>query len=221
MKPYPKSSGVAAQLTFLFGSEVERQHMAEQQEKQSLEATLRHARGQVRARKRLAQKIVSAKTLDYDWQKLRHVLDLPLLGHIESDLDVQADPENDTAESDVIVSSTSPEVEHSPTWTDSDVAHLAEGMIHYSLSILKSRGNAEEKSETLMWIWANDIHSYRAVQVMSNTVYQPVLRKHVPFTFAFCCAMAGLCPDRMREGLQPLLLPVLQKLGLEHIIESR
>lgn len=169
----------------------------------------------------ISDRIKRNRTLPYDWQAydLDTLLDHPLLKHTPSDLDVQPEPFADKAPAQRNVVRAEKAVdplasEPKIVWTDDEVRMLTEGILNYSLGILKTRGNASEKAEALEWIWANDIHSYRPVLIGNQIVRKPVLSKFIPFTFAFCCVVNGMDPDVLRDMLRCELTPVLDKLGI-------
>lgn len=96
-------------------------------------------------------------------------------------------------------------------WTDAAVAQLHEGLLHHSLAILSGRGNALEKAETLKWLFAPDIYAWNVIKHPSGTEFRrPVWAIEIPFTYQRCCALIGLNPQRLTEGLRH----ILQKAGL-------
>lgn len=96
-------------------------------------------------------------------------------------------------------------------WSDAAVAQLHEGLLHHSLAILSGRGNALEKAETLKWLFAPDVYDWTVTKHPSGTEFRrPVWAIEIPFTFQRCCALVGLNPQRLTEGLRH----ILQKAGL-------
>lgn len=169
------------------------------------------------ARKRVARKVLAAKTLDIDWERHNHLLELPLLPYEESDLDVQPavvlEPPTRAryrAEEDEAV-----------VWEVDDrlISMLHDAVLEYSLNVLKTKGNVEEKIDVLRWIWSPDTYAWVSREVAGNITYNAVPRIKIPFTFQMCCAASGLDYERMREGLAIRLAPVLKALNLEAIIK--
>lgn len=166
------------------------------------------------ARKRVELKVIGYQTWEADWKQNKDLLDLPLFRHAPSDLDVQpAEGEDD--ENDVITGATS---ENPVIWTDEDVEKLHTAVLHSSLGVLKSKGNAEEKYEILRWIWAPAVFCW--VTKSAEGVHRriPIYRRQLPFTFETCCAFDGQRPDVLRDGLASILRPALRQMGMESLI---
>ncbi len=71
-------------------------------------------------------------------------------------------------------------------WTDMDVARLREGILIESLrSLGDGRQGEENRQETMSWIMSDDI---------------------APFSFVVCCRSEGLIPERVRGGVNAMLL---------------
>ena len=183
-----------------------------------------------KAVRRLQTKIKENQLLSYDEVVIQRLLEHPLIASLPTELDEIAEhktrkklhktrvrPQKPSTHRSTVCAT--PE-EQAIVWTDEEVYMLTEGILFYTLEILKSKGNVEEKIEALDWIWASDIDSYRRVRVNNQVVLEPVLSKFIPFTFAFCCVINGLNADTMREALRQPLAPVLRKLGLENYIAS-
>lgn len=91
-------------------------------------------------------------------------------------------------------------------WSDAAVAQLHEGLLHHSLAILASRGNALEKSETLKWLFGPDIYDWKVTKLPSGAEHRrPIWAVDIPFTYQRCCALIGLDPERLSEGLRHIL----------------
>lgn len=91
------------------------------------------------------------------------------------------------------------------TWTDSEIDDLHEGILHYSLRLLQSKGNEKEKKEVLRWIFApeakvatlNDIHG-KSVEVL-------LPQYATPFSFEMCCALCNYNPEKVQDELSAIL----------------
>lgn len=169
------------------------------------------------ARKRLARKVLAAKTLDIDWKRHSNLLEQPLLSYEVSDLDVQP-----AAVAELPVRTRyRAEEDEAVDWEVDDrlVSTLHDAVLEYSLNVLKTKGNAEEKIDVLRWIWSPDTYAWVSREVDGNITYIAVPRIKIPFTFQMCCAASGLDYKRMREGLAIRLAPVLKALNLESIIK--
>lgn len=170
------------------------------------------------ARKRVELQVVGNLPWRADWRRHKDFLDLPLFKHEASDLDVQP-AEGEDNEAEVLVlsgSSNSPVV-----WTDEDVEKLHTAVLKYSLGILKTMGNAEEKYEILRWIWAPDVFCW--VQKSDGGVHKriPIYRRQLPFMFETCCAFhhdGPMRPDELRSGLAYILRPALKQMGMISLI---
>lgn len=216
----PGVSGLAPnQLTFSFIQPEDQRAMAALYEQHVSKTDARAARSAQLARKRVALKVVANKTLEIDWTRYRDLLDLPLLQHEATDLDVQPEPSEspDTFESSdthqgggVALA----ELDHEA------IVRYHEGLLRYSLNVLKSKGNAEEKYEVLQWIWSPDIFCWAKRQENGNNTYDPVPRNGLPFTFQTCCGLSGLDYERLRDGLSRVLKPTLEALGLGHLVNT-
>lgn len=168
------------------------------------------------ARKRVELKVISNPSREADWELNRDLLELPLFRHVPSDLDVQpAEGDDDEHELQVITAESGVET---VDWTDDDVEKLHIAVLHYSLGVLKTKGNPEEKYEILRWIWAPDVFCW--VTKSEEGVHKriPIYRRQLPFMFETCCAFDGQRPDVLREGLAVILRPALKQMGLESLI---
>lgn len=168
-------------------------------------------------RKRTTLKVLSSKTLDIDWTRYRKLLDVPLLGHEASDLDVQpeAEPVHESAQL-----SEAPGDVQSEDWVldDHSVAKLHESVLTYSLRVLKTRGNAQEKFEILQWIWSKDIYCWVTRNIDGANREVPIYSRQLPFTFQACCVAYGCNPEALREKLGYILKPLLKELNFESIV---
>ncbi len=168
-------------------------------------------------RKKLSLKVVDGRTLPIDWTRHRSLLELPLGSHIASDLDIQpADEPDDKHELQVIGPDTI-ELPERYDWSEKEIRILHEGLLEYSLNLLKSKGNAEEKYDILRWIWAPDVYCWVSRSTAGASRFVPIYRRQLPFTFAACCALTGYDAERLRSGLAYVLRPVLKQLGISTI----
>jgi hypothetical protein len=168
------------------------------------------------SRKRVELKVIDSQTLEADWRRHKNFLDLPLFRHEPSDLDIQpAEGDDEEAVPEVI---TGEPLESPVKWTDDDVEKLHRAVLHHSLHVLKSKGNAEEKYESLRWIWAPDVFCWVTKSLDGVHRRIPIYRRQLPFMFETCCAFDGQRPDVLREGLAHILRPVLRGTGMESLI---
>lgn len=177
------------------------------------QAQQRLAKREIKNRKRIEHIVVRAHEQGFHWttdDKLLALLEAPLGRYLESDLDVQPAPEP------VAVEDLAEEVqEEKIEWSDDAIAQLHEGVLFYSLGILNSKGNAEEKRKTLDWIWSEDVVGFVPKTVLGVLIQQPVRADQIPFTFQTCCRLSGVNYDELREGLRWDLRSVLTKLGFK------
>jgi hypothetical protein len=166
---------------------------------------------------RVELKVIDSRTLETDWRRHKDFLDLPLFRHEASDLDVQPAEGKDDDETlpDVI---SGDELEGPIKWTDEDVEKLHRAVLHQSLVVLNSKGNAEEKYESLRWIWAPDVFCWVTKSIDGVHRRIPIYRRQLPFMFETCCAFDGQRPDVLRDGLAYILRPALRQMGMESLI---
>lgn len=87
-------------------------------------------------------------------------------------------------------------------WSDDAVAQLHEGLLFHSLAVLSGRGNALEKSETLQWFFGPDLLGWKETKLPTGQIIRRQVRAYeFPFTFQRCCALLGLNPEVLIEGL--------------------
>lgn len=213
-------SGFApAQLTFSFIPPEDRQKTTDLWTTHFSRAEVRARRSIEAGRKKILLKVIDSKTLAVDWEKHRSLLELPLWRHEATDLDVQPAVDDAVEPSGPdVVSGTSSGEDGQVVVTDEVVAIYHEKVLEYSLKVLNSKGNAEEKFEILQWIWAPDIYCWVTRHDAGVIKKTPIYRRQLPFTFQMCCACSGLDAERMREGLAHVLRPVLKGLGMESYI---
>jgi hypothetical protein len=174
---------------------------------------------QKKAISRIATLIERSATLPLaNPSRLKSILDAPVLPYSASELDVQPNQSDDGFADGVLGNFA--ELTGGAPLTDQIIFLLHDKLLEYSLRILKSRGNAEEKYESLCWIFAHDIYAWK--ERVQRGVHQriPVMRSSMPFTFQMCCAMCGLNYVTLREGLAPIVKPLLQQLDMESILDN-
>lgn len=143
-----------------------------------------------------------------------NVLEQPLGGPQEgNELNCDADPLREEGGS----TDAGQEPEGEPEqWSDQAVEQLHEAVLHYSLKALQARGNGAEKREILEWIFAPQ----RMVAVLHDEYGHPVealLPQYVtPFSFEQCCRICGYSPERLMDGL----MPILQEMGLGNVFNE-
>lgn len=76
-------------------------------------------------------------------------------------------------------------------------------MLTTTLEKLADVGGADEKIDTLEWVYAGDT---RAIDLWVKGRRKSVLLKQIPMTFNWVCAQLGLDPDELREGIESALL---------------
>lgn len=140
------------------------------------------------------------------------LLDLPLGGPSEgNELNCEVDPLRSAISDQVEALS-----EGHTEWTDSAVEELHESVLHYSLKLLQARGNGAEKKEVLQWIFAPTT----MVAVLRDEQMQPVEvvlpQSATPFSFEQCCRICGYSPERLQDGL----VPVLKEIGLGNVFKE-
>jgi hypothetical protein len=163
-------------------------------------------------RRKLSLKVVDGRTLPFDSPRFRSLLDLPIGPHQASDLDVQPEPEIESSK--LLVLTAADEVERTE-WSDAAIEQLHEGLLYYSLNLLKSKGNAKEKHEILRWIWASAVFCWTQKTIAGVNKLIPILRRDLPFTFERCCAVIGCDATGVRDGLVYVLRKFTMNAGLD------
>lgn len=92
-------------------------------------------------------------------------------------------------------------------WTLEGVLHLHSVLLEESLKTLGSRGNPGGKKEILDWIFEPE---YLGTAVRHGREV-PVYSSGVPFSFAFCCRLERMNPERIREVLLGTMPPALKQ----------
>lgn len=143
------------------------------------------------------------------------LLDLPLWNYCESELDIQPAPEEDHEQALNSNEDDEPKVQ----WSKEARDQLHEHLLHYCLGVLRSKGNSDEKAETLQWIWAPDIYGWITTTVDGEDQRTPIFARHVEFSFAACCNVTGYDVERMRSNLAYRCRAALKALGMNWVID--
>jgi hypothetical protein len=101
-------------------------------------------------------------------------------------------------------------------WSDDAVEQLHEVVLHYSLKVLKARGNGAEKREILEWIFAPQPMVATLPDEHGHPVEALLPRSQTPFSFERCCRICGFSPERLMDGL----MPVLREMGLGNVLNE-
>lgn len=101
-------------------------------------------------------------------------------------------------------------------WSETAIDQLHEGVVNYSLRLLRAKGNGKEKKEILRWIFDPHAMAYPIDGQKGKQVWRLIKASDVPFSFDLCCRIAGYSPDRLREDL----IPVLKSLGLDVLFKE-
>ncbi len=198
------------------GNVKEKRHQSDDRLKKALE----------QARKKEPLRVVSSHNNPFMQHKLRSLeasLEMPLFTHVPSELDVQPAEEPDDEEF-LRISETEFECGSEAFPTDEMVVELHEHLLDYSLKLLASKGNAEEKYDTIRWIWEPAIYSDRgAIEIIDGVEQRtcaPVYARNLKFTFETCCRLAGYNPNLLRTYLANKIRPMLKEFGFEFIIKQ-
>lgn len=141
------------------------------------------------------------------------LLDLPL-GPVEDvELSTTFDPYNETVVGDAPPETGEAQKEE---WSNEAQDQLHEAMVTYSLRLLNARGNGKEKKAILSWIFDPHALYYYRTKDVEKPGWEVIQPSEVPFCFELCCRLSGYDPDRIREGL----VPILKKLDLEHLFKE-
>lgn len=140
------------------------------------------------------------------------LLDLPL-GPVEDvELSTTFDPYTETGEEEP----DSLTDELAKKWSDAAMDQLHEEMVMYSLRLLNARGNGKEKKAILSWIFDPHALAYAREVEGQKPVWEVIKPSEVPFGFELCCRLSGYDPERIREGL----VPILKHLDLEELFKE-
>lgn len=197
------------QQSFGFVDDTLRQQMTGSWEQHFQVIDARAAKRAVRQAQQL--KVISGKETKQSSQPL---LDLPLWNYCESELDIQPAPEPAEDLSVTTSDGNEPKIQ----WTDAAIDQLQDHLLIYSLGVLRSKGNSAEKAEILQWIWAPDIYGWVTKTTEGDNKSIPIFARHVSFTFAACCCVAGYDVERMRSNLAYRCRAALKALGMDWVI---
>lgn len=140
------------------------------------------------------------------------LLDLPL-GQVEDvELSTTFDPYIDHGEEDPESLSD----DEAKVWSEEAIKQLHEGMVMYSLRLLNARGNGKEKKAILSWIFDPHAMAYAIDMVGEEPLWKIINASEVPFGFELCCRLSGYDPERIREGL----VPILKQLDLDELFKE-
>lgn len=140
------------------------------------------------------------------------LLDMPL-GPVEDvELSTTFDPLIDCGEDEPFLLTD----ELAKSWSDAAMDQLHEEMVMYSLRLLNARGNGKEKKLILSWIFDPHALAYAKTVEGKEPVWEVIKPSEVPFAFELCCRLSGYDPERIREGL----VPILKHLDLEELFKE-
>lgn len=140
------------------------------------------------------------------------LFDLPL-GPVEDvELSIPFDPYDDHVGMD------KPDLtdEAAMDWSEGAINQLHEGMVMYSLRLLNARGNGKEKKAILSWIFDPHALAYAGEMDGPEPLWTIIQPSEVPFGFELCCRLSGYDPERIREGLAP----ILKELDLDELFKE-
>lgn len=101
-------------------------------------------------------------------------------------------------------------------WSDAAIEQLHEGLVMYSLRLLKATGNGKEKKEILRWIFLPESMTVEVEDAAGNKVWKAIPPASTPFSFELGCRICGYNPDKLREELST----VLKRLGLDALLKE-
>jgi hypothetical protein len=140
--------------------------------------------------------------------------DLPLGEFEDVELSTVCDPYNETVDEEPPWSLSD---EQAKVWSDEAIDLLHEGMVMYSLRLLNARGNGKEKKAILSWIFDPKPMAYdRSTDGDESPAWIFINASEVPFSFELCCRIVGYDPERIREGLAP----ILKELDLDELFKE-
>ena len=108
------------------------------------------------------------------------------------------------------------EEESADGWSDAAIEQLHEGLVMYSLRLLKVAGNGKEKKEILRWIFLPESMTVEVEDAAGNKVWKAIPPASTPFSFDLGCRICGYNPEKLREELST----VLKKLGLDALLKE-
>lgn len=188
----------------------ERQSMTDMWNQHFLKADERRHERDLRTRQRIAALVEESGKKGITWTNIQQLLELPIGYYQPSDLDIQ--PETDETPHLPVVDK---ELEEPIVWSDQAMIDLHEGVLNYSLQLLRSKGNAQEKLRTLNWIWSRDVRGFVTKKIRGVIQKVPIRADQLPFTFQTCCRLSGYRYEELREGLAWEMKTSLTALGFQ------
>lgn len=102
------------------------------------------------------------------------------------------------------------------------IPQLLDCMLTSTLSQLADVGGADEKIDTLEWVYAGDT---KFIDLWVKGSRKSVPLKKIPFSFNWVCAQLGLDPDDLRDGIEAGLLEsqkiAVQKISMGKLLPTR
>lgn len=141
------------------------------------------------------------------------LLNLPLGGVADPELSDLGDPYVEQTCEEPTVSC---DADEKFEWNSAAIEQLHEAVVMYSLRLLKAKGNAKEKREVISWIFDPPAMALSMRLDDGRKVWRVFKPSEAPFSFDVCCRAAGYNPERLREGL----VPVLKSLGLDILFKE-
>ncbi len=198
--------GFSPNQTFLFPPEPAlHQTMIDQYEVKTQRATCALEKRRSEGLERASLVIKQANTQGFHWEnedRILAILENPLGRYQESELDVQ--PASDVDQ---------PEASEQEQWSEDAMKQLHEAVLIYSLTLLNSRGNAQEKREALEWFWDDEAYKYITRTIDGKQKLFRYRNDQFPFTFRTCCRLCGFHFEDLRAGLAWEMRETLPKLG--------
>lgn len=198
------------QQNFFFVGPDDRQTMTRIWNHHFSQADKRSLKKEEKSRQRIEVLVAESQEKGITWTNIQKLLDRPIGHYQPSDLDIQ--PENDETSPLQVVDE---KTEERIVWTDQAMIDLHEGVLNYSLQLLRSKGNAKEKLEILNWIWSDDVHSFATKKIRGVNQQVPIRADQLPFTFQTCCRLSGYHHDDLRDGLAWEMRFALAELGFQ------
>lgn len=197
-----------------FEPEVQKQldSVWQQQAQRCAESSLKK---QEKARQKAAVRIRAAIQSGYLWPGVEKLLEMPLGVYMPTDLDIQPDESEAHWSARETRGMSQSDIKAAMTWTDENIVDLHYGLLMYSLGVLNSKGNVDEKKQALSWIWSDDIFDVVARTVKGVTRYVPIRADQIPFTFQTCCRLNGYHYEEIRDGAAWAMKDFLRKLGFD------
>lgn len=194
---------------FFVGTD-ERQSMTKIWDRHFHQVDSRKIKMEKKTRQRIEVLVADSKKKGITWTNIQKLLERPIGYYQPSDLDIQ--PDTDESPHQQVVGDNT---EERIVWTDQAMLEMHEGVLLYSLQLLRSTGNANEKLEVLNWIWSPDVEGFVTRKIRGVNQQVPIRADQLPFTFQTCCRLSGYHTDELREGLAWEMRSALAKLGFQ------